>query len=615
MTTYITDTPQSTQQPPVLFVVDSNRGDRRAIEDALIHRFGADYRVLSTGSAEVALDVLADLARAEMPVAIIAADVALPGGGGTAFLEQAQALHRGAARALLVPMDEHGTRIPITSLELLQRAIAFGRIDFSLLKNWVAPDVWLYPQIQEALSHWTKVNRPHHETVQVVGEQWTAASHELRDALSRNTVPFGFYAIETGAGQQLVREHNIDVARLPAVVLHDGAVLHQPTLVQMADALGNSTRPGTEVYDLVILGGGPAGLSAAVYAASEGLRTLVVEANSIGGQAGTSSMIRNYLGFPRGVSGEDLTFRAYEQALMFGTKFVFMRRAMALETRGDVHIITLTDGSTVTARAVIIATGVEYRRLDIPALVRLIGAGVFYGAAGVEAPAMAGESVYVIGGANSAGQAALHLAKFAAKVSLLVRGPSLDSMSEYLITELHSTSNIEIRLNTRVVDGHGEYRLERLVLENAKCGERETVPAAAVFVLIGAESRTEWLGDQLQRDFRGFILTGRDTTGEHAIQGQPSRPFETSIPGVFAVGDVRHGSVKRVAGAVGDGSVAVSAVHQYLAAIASASRSAPYEVIDSSTPRQQPRRLAMSRPRSKPSKIRSSPITNRSAWS
>ena len=568
MMTDTTATSQATQELPVLFIVDADSGDRRAIEDALVHRFGADYRVLSAGSAEAALDVLAELARAEMPVAIIAAAVGLPGSGGIAFLEQAQALHRGAARALLVPMDEHGTRIPRNSLETLQRAIALGRIDFSLLKNWVEPDEWLYPQVQEAISRWKKANRPHHETVRVVGEQWTPASHELRDALSRNTVPFGFYATETEAGQQLVRSHHIDVSRLPAAILHDGTVLHQPTLAQMADALGTSTRPGKEVYDLVILGGGPAGLSAAVYAASEGLRTLVVEASSIGGQAGTSSMIRNYLGFPRGISGEDLTFRAYEQALMFGTKFVFMRRATALETRGDQHIIALTDGSTVTTRAVIIATGVEYRRLDIPALVRLIGAGVFYGAAGVEAPSMAGEAVYVVGGANSAGQAALHLAKFAARVSLLVRGPSLDSMSEYLITELHSTPNIEIRLSTRVVDGHGEHRLKGLVLENTKGRGREAVPAAAVFVLIGAETRTEWLGDQLQRDFRGFILTGRDTIGENGIQSRQPQPYETSIPGVFAVGDVRHGSVKRVAGAVGDGSVAVSAVHQYLAATA-----------------------------------------------
>jgi thioredoxin reductase (NADPH) len=563
-----TTTSQSTQEFPVLFIVDANHADRCALEDALIHRFGADYRVLSSSSAEVALDVLTELAQTAMPVAIIAADVTLPGCGGITFLELAQTLHRGAARALLVPMDAHGTRIPASSLASLQQATALGRIDFSLLKNWVAPDEWLYPQVQEALTSWTKAHRPHHETARIVGEQWAPASHALRDAFSRNTVPFGFYAIETEAGQHLVDVHNIDVTQLPAVILHDESVLHQPTLEQLADALGSSTRPGNEVYDLAILGGGPAGLSAAVYAASEGLRTVVVESSSIGGQAGTSSMIRNYLGFPRGVSGSDLTFRAYEQALMFGTRFVFMRRATALQTYDDRHVITLSDGSMVTARAIIVATGVEYRRLDIPALDRLIGAGVYYGAAGVEAPSVAGESVYVVGGANSAGQAALHLAKFAARVALLVRGPSLDSMSEYLITELQATPNIEIRLNTRVVDGNGEYRLEELVLENVKCGKREAVPAAAVFVLIGAETRTGWLGDRLQRDYRGFILTGSETASENSFQTRQPLPFETSIPGVFAVGDVRHGSVKRVAGAVGDGSVAVSSVHQHLAATA-----------------------------------------------
>lgn len=568
MMTYTAPTPYPNEDLPVLFIVDADRDDRRALEDALTRRFGSDYRVLSSGSPEVALDVLAELARAAMPVAIIAADVALPGGGGIAFLEQAHALHRGAKCALLAPMDARGTRIPTNSLASLQQAMALGRIDFSLLKGWVDPDEWLFPQIQEALSRWTMANRPHHETVQIIGEQWSPASHTLRDALGRNTVPFGFYATDTEAGHQLVQAHDIDMTRLPAVILHDGSVLHQPSVAQLADALGHSTRPGPEVYDLVILGAGPAGLSAAVYAASEGLRTLVVEAGSIGGQAGTSSMIRNYLGFPRGVSGQDLTFRAYEQALMFGTKFVLMRRAIALETHGSEHSLALDDGSTVTTRALILATGVEYRRLGIPALDRLVGAGVFYGAAGVEAPSMAGESVYVIGGANSAGQAALHLAKFAARVSLLVRGPSLDSMSEYLITELRSTPNIEIRLNTRVVDGHGEQRLEGLVLEQVKTGARESVQAAGVFVLIGAETRTEWLSDQLQRDRSGFILTGQDVTGANSGSGNRAQPFATSIPGVFAVGDVRHGSVKRVAGAVGDGSVAVSAVHQYLAATA-----------------------------------------------
>jgi thioredoxin reductase (NADPH) len=323
------------------------------------------------------------------------------------------------------------------------------------------------------------------------------------------------------------------------------------------------------VYDLAILGAGPAGLAAAVYGASEGLRTLVIEPQAIGGQAGTSSMIRNYLGFPRGVSGGELAFRAWEQALIFGIQFVFGQRATGLTLRRHERVVTLSDGSEVNARAVIIAAGVEYRRLGIPALERLVGVGVFYGAAGVEAPALAGEEVYVVGGANSAGQAALHLARFAARVTLLVRGESLAAgMSDYLITHLQATPNVQVRLHTRVVDGRGEDRLETLTLEDVRTGQREEVAAAAVFVLIGAEPHTEWLRDVIQRDNRGYILTGRDVPQQAWSLVRPPLPFETSIPGVFAVGDARHGSVKRVAGAVGEGSVAVGSVHQYLAELA-----------------------------------------------
>jgi thioredoxin reductase (NADPH) len=567
MTSTSTITTSDAQKAPVLFIVDANADARRTLEDALARRFGADYQVQSAASAAAGLEHLAALAHDGVDVALIAADLELPEDGGITFLEQAHVLHRGANRALLHAMDNHGTRIPMTTLAAMQRAIARGRIDLSLLKGWTSPEEWLYPQVQEALSRWAKAYRPHHEVLRVVGHRWAPESHMLRDHIARNTVPFGFYAVETEAGQELIRRYDIDPTGLPAVVLHDGSVLHKPSLAQVANALGHSTRPADATYDLVILGAGPSGLSAAVYAASEGLRTLVVEGCAIGGQAGTSSMIRNYLGFPRGVSGSDLAFRAYEQALMFGTQFVFMHRAVALETQPDRHIIALSDGSKVATRTVMIATGVEYRLLGIPALDRLVGAGVFYGAANVEAPAMAGEEVYVVGGANSAGQAALHLAKFAARVTLLVRGPSLESMSDYLITELHSTANITIRLNTRVVDGYGEERLEGLLLEHTRNGEREAVPAAAVFVLIGAETRTEWLGEQLRRDYRGYIMTGRDLAAEHGVLDRRPLPYETSIPGVFAVGDVRHGSVKRVAGAVGDGSVAISSVHQCLAAM------------------------------------------------
>jgi thioredoxin reductase (NADPH) len=448
----------------------------------------------------------------------------------------------------------------------LQRATALGRIDFWVVKGSASPEELLYPQVQQALTAWTRANRPRHEVLHVVGEQRSARSHELRDALTRNTVPFGFSSVDSEKGRQLLRDHDVDVGRLPAVILYNGSVLHEPSPMDVAEALGVQTRPSSVAYDLAILGAGPAGLSAAVYAASEGLRTVVIEPRAIGGQAGTSSMIRNYLGFPGGVSGSDLAFRAWEQALLFGTQFVFMQRATEITARGNEYAIKLSDGSEVMARAVIIATGVNYRRMGIPSLDRLVGSGVFYGATSAEAPAMAGEDVYVIGGANSAGQSALHLAKFAAHVSLLVRGKSLEQgMSSYLITQLRATPNISIRLRTRVVEGRGEDRLEALTLEEALTGRREDVPAAAVFVLIGAEPRTEWLRDTIQCDARGFVLTGLEVSpGAWPLERSPL-PFETSMPAVFAVGDARHGSVMRVASSVGEGSVAVDSVRQYFA--------------------------------------------------
>ena len=474
-------------------------------------------------------------------------------------------MHRGVVRALLVDMDEHHTRIPFTELEALRRATALGRVDFWVVKGWATPEEWLYPQVQEALSAWTKANRVRHVVYRIVGERWSQRSHELRDMLTRNSVPFEFYPVDSEGCQQLLLDFGVDTERLPAVICHDGSVLHDPTFAELASSHGIQTQPSPEVYDLAILGAGPAGLAAAVYGASEGLRTLVLEPLAIGGQAGTSSMIRNYLGFPRGVSGGDLAHRAWEQAVLFGSQFVFTQPATRLTTSGNAHKIVLSGGSEVCARAVIIATGVAYRRIGVPSLERLVGVGVFYGAASGEAPAMAGEEVYVVGGANSAGQAALHLAKFGARVTLLVRGESLAAgMSDYLIKQIEATPNIEVRLDTRVVDGHGEVRLEALTLEDAGTGQREEVAAAAVFILIGAEPRTEWLRNVVLRDEGGYILTGRDVPWEGWPLTRAPLPFETSIPGMFAAGDVRFGSEKRVAGAVGEGSVAVGSVHQYL---------------------------------------------------
>src|SRR6266487_3098104 len=552
---------------PVLFVVDADPQARAVTESALARRFGPDYRVLATGAPRGGLEALERLAAGGDDVALVAADLRLPGMDGVEFLERAHALHPRAARVLLVAMDQHHTQLPFSELAALQRATALGRCDFWVGKGWANPEEWLYPQMQDALTGWTIAHRPGHVVYRIVGEQWAPRSHELRDLLTRNSVPFEFCAADSEAGQQLIKDLAIDVRRLPAVIHHDGSVQHDPSLADVAAAHGIETRPSPEVYDLAIVGAGPAGLAAAVYGASEGLRTVVLEPHAIGGQAGASSMIRNYLGFPRGISGGGLAHRAWEQAVLFGARFVFMHEVMGLSPRGDDRVIALGDGSQAAARAVIIAAGVAYRRLGIPALDRLIGAGVFYGAAGVEAPAMAGEQVYVVGGANSAGQAALHLARFARRVTLLVRGPSLAAgMSDYLVRQVTATSNLDVRLHTGVVGGRGESRLQALTLQDVRSGQRDEVAAGAVFVLIGAEPHTGWLRDIVEVDDRGFVLTGGDVSPPGWRLPRAPLPFETSMPGVFAVGDIRHGSVKRVAGAVGEGSVAVGSVHQYLVA-------------------------------------------------
>ena len=391
---------RTTQDLPALFIVDADREARIATESVLSRRFGPDYRVITADSPQSGLKILTDLAQQGEEVALIAADLGLPEMEAVEFLDRAHALHRCAMRALLVMMDKRGTRIPFWALESIERAMALGRIDFWLVKGWMAPEELLYPRIQEALSVWTRTNHPRHQVVRLVGERWSTQSHEVRDALFRNTIPFGFYEASSAEGQQLLHEHGIDTARLPVAILHNGSVLYEPTPVDIAAALGVSTQPTTEVYDLAILGAGPAGLAAAVYGASEALYTLVIEPQAIGGQAGTSSMIRNYLGFPWGISGGELAFRAWEQALLFGTEFVFAQRATELTAHGNERRITLSGGREVRAKAVIIAAGVDYRRLGIPALERLVGMGVFYGAAGVEAAAMVGEKVYVVGGAE-----------------------------------------------------------------------------------------------------------------------------------------------------------------------------------------------------------------------
>lgn len=560
-------------EAPTLLVVDADEEARALTESALGRRFGADYQVLSAATPQEGFKTLEWLAAHGTPVALVAVDLQLPGTDGLQFLDRAHELHARALRGLLVAMDQFHTRVPFTKLQTLRRATALGQIDFWMVKGWTTPEEWLYPQVQEALTTWTLANQPRHLVYRIVGEQWNPRSHEIRDLLTRNGVPFAFHPVDSPEGHQLVQEMRIDVRRLPALIGHDGSVLQGPTDAEIAAAHGISVQPTTGVHDLAIVGAGPAGLAAAVYGASEGLRTLVLEPEAIGGQAGTSSMIRNYLGFARGISGGELAHRGWEQALLFGAEFVFSQRARGLGSRGEERVITLTGGTDVAARAVVIATGAAYRRLGITSVDRLVGSGVFYGAAGAEAPAMAGEEVSVVGGANSAGQAAIHLAKFADRVRLLVRGESLAAgMSDYLVRELNATPNIEVRCRTRVVDARGDRRLEGLVVEDVGTGRREQLAAAGAFIMIGATPRTEWLRDVVRLADGGFVLTGRDIPpGEWPLARAPL-PFETSLPGVFAAGDVRYGSVKRVAGAVGEGSVTVGSVHQYLAAIGGAVR-------------------------------------------
>jgi thioredoxin reductase (NADPH) len=549
---------------PVILIVDAEDTARDAASAALSRRFGADYEIQAVSSSSQGLDSIRHFIEIGGDIAIIAADIDLPDMDGVTFLELAHAIDRQAVRILTIPMDESHTNVPLSQLHRVRRATALGLIDIALVKGWDTPEEWLYPQLQEALTAWIRAHRPQHLVYRVVGDQWAPRSHEIRDILTRNGIPFGFFSIDSEEGQRLALDHGVDGQQLPALIRHDGAVLQDPSFAQIAAAHGISTRALQERYDLAIVGAGPTGLAAAVFGASEGLQTVIIESQAIGGQAGTSSMIRNYLGFPRGINGGELAHRAWEQAVLLGAEFVFTHEAVAVTSNGDGLSLTLTDESPVRADAVIIATGVTYRRLGIQALDRLTGVGVFYGAAGVEAPALTGEPVAVIGGANSAGQAALHLARYASEVTMVVRGHSLTAgMSRYLIDQIEATSNISVQLSARIVEGYGDARLSALEIEDIDSGERKTLAVSAAFVLIGAEPRTDWLVN-VSRDDRGFVRTGSDVPAEHWPATHPPLPFETSLPGVFAAGDVRFGSIKRVAGGVGEGSVAVGSVHQYL---------------------------------------------------
>ena len=558
--------PASNPSKAVIFAADAGAESFLRIEYGLTRRYEPEYRVVCESSAMWGIKTLRELQSAGQEVALILADQWMPDIAGTEFLAQARQLFPAARRALLVEWGDRTIQEPVL------RAMALGHIDYYVHKPEGPGDENFHKMIAESLYDWAKTNRPVFKEVRVVGEQWSARSHELRNILNRNGILHEFLAASSEQGQGLLARVDKTSARLPTVVLYDGSVLEDPSNAELADAyLGvDATSFEGQVFDLVILGAGPAGLAAAVYGASEGLSTLIVEGEAIGGQAGSSSLIRNYLGFPWGVGGAELAKRASDQAWWFGTDFRFMRKAVALRRNGSDLVVTLSDNTEVSGRAVILATGVSYRRLDVSGLEKLVGAGVFYGAAVSEARAMKGQEVYVVGGANSAGQAAMHLSKYASHVTLLVRGYSLStSMSDYLIKEIEAAQNIEVRFNTRVVGSSGEGRVERLVLKDFASGVTETVPAAALFVLIGAEPHTGWLPEEIERDERGYILTGQDLLGKDTrpTRGWPlgrlPLPMETSMPGVFAVGDVRYRSVKRVASAVGAGAIVIQSVHEH----------------------------------------------------
>jgi thioredoxin reductase (NADPH) len=556
---------------PVIMIVDDEPEALSALLNTLARRFGADYRVASHLCVSSAIEELKKIKADGEEVALVVADQWMPEATGGEFLGRVHEIYPAAQRALLVAWGDKSATSSIL------QGCAFGKLDNYLHKPWSPPEVHLYPAIGEFLSKWTHEHVPHMELVRLVGRHPSPRTHEINEFLERTGIPHGLYSADSEEGKRLLQERALDPSRLPVVVLLDGHALVEPTNTEISDALGASNLE-ERTCDLAIVGAGPAGLAAAVYAASEGLATIVIEREAVGGQAGASSLIRNYLGFPAGISGSQLAQRAYEQAWLFGAKFVFAREVARLSARNTDRILTLSDGIEITARAVVIASGANYQRLNIPGVERFVGTGVFYTTLS-DTRLLKDATVLVVGGGNAAGQAVLHLSKNARKVTLVVRAESLEKgMSDYLVRDIRQRRNIEVRFRTEVVDGIGDTALKQVVLLDRAQQSKETVTVDIMFVLIGARPQTEWLAGTLQRDTHGFILTGDELARNHRDwnpQREPMR-LETSMPGVFAAGDVRMGSAKRVASSVGEGAMAMQFVHQYLAGpVALASDHAP----------------------------------------
>jgi thioredoxin reductase (NADPH) len=545
---------------PILLAVDDDVSVLEAVVQDLRRKYGETYRIMRAASGPAALDTLAQLKTREEPVALIISDQRMPGMTGVEMLERARDIYPDARRILLTAYADTEAAI---------RAINTARIHYYLNKPWDPPEEKLYPVVNDLLDDWQAGFLPPFEGLRVIGHRWSLNDHRLRNFLSRNHVPYRWIDVSAGdEGLNLLKERELDPEKVPVVLLSDGTVLVDPDLETLAGSVGLRVQAAQDFYDIVVVGAGPAGLAAAVYGASEGLRTVVIEPEAPGGQAGSSSRIENYLGFPSGVTGADLGRRAYAQAARFGAEFV-TQRATGMRIDGQYRFLQLADGREISSHCVLLAPGVQYRKLDIPGADRLTGRGIYYGAALVEALACQGEEVFMVGGANSAGQAALHFARYATKVTMLVRGMGLSAtMSKYLIDEIVRTSNIVVDANTQVLEALGDEHLAELRLRNPS-GEVE-VPASMLFVFIGAAPVTAWLPPSIMRDEKGFILAGPDLRKDGKLPDvwtEKRDPFllETSVPGVFVAGDVRAGSVKRVASAVGEGSIAVQFMHQYLA--------------------------------------------------
>jgi thioredoxin reductase (NADPH) len=553
---------------PILLSVDDDPDVLRAIERDLRSHYGAEYRVIGSGNPEAALELLKQLQVRNDSVALLLADQRMPRMDGVAFLQEAMRIFPGAKRALLTAYADTNAAIS---------AINQANINYFFLKPWDPPTEHLYPQVDDLLDDWRATYRPKFEGIRVLGTRWSPRSYELRDFLARNRVPYQWIDVETSANdpetKQLLEALGPEAASLPIVLFPDGTKLLESVPAEVAQRVGLQTRAQTNFYDLAIIGGGPAGLAAAVYGASEGLHTVMIEREAPGGQAGMSSRIENYLGFPNGLSGGDLARRAVVQAQRFGVEILSPQEALSVRTEGSYRFVKLADGNEISCHALMIATGVQWRRLEAPGIDRLQGAGVYYGGGATEAMSCQGEITYVVGGANSAGQAAMNFAKYAERVVILVRGSSLAStMSQYLIDQIQETPNIQVWSHASVAEAHGGTHLEEISVLCSDTNKVERVAATAMFIFIGAQPRTDWLAGIVERDERGFILTGPDLVRDGSRpQGWTldRDPFllETNVPGLFAVGDVRHGSVKRVASGVGEGSVAVQFIHQYLSKV------------------------------------------------